>query len=45
MKIFIALLLGFLTGCSATKHLDKSSSDPQKEEQTSVVPDIPYQVI
>ena len=45
MKIIFLLLLSLLTGCSATKHLDKSSSDPQKEEQTSVVPDIPYQVI
>ncbi|MBQ6014896.1 MAG: hypothetical protein IJL22_01160 [Bacteroidales bacterium] len=45
MKIILLLLLSLLTGCSATKHLDKSSSDPQKEEQTSVVPDIPYQVI
>ena len=45
MKIILLLLLSLLTGCSATKHLDMSSSDPQKEEQTSVVPDIPYQVI
>ena len=45
MKIILLLLLSLLSGCSAANHLDKSSSDPQKEEQTSVVPDIPYQVI
>ncbi len=45
MKIILLLLLSLLTGCGTAKHLDKSSSDPQKEEQTSVVPDIPYQAV
>lgn len=45
MKILIALLLGFLTGCSTMTHQDRSSNDPQKEQPTDAVPDIPYQVI
>ena len=45
MKILIALLLGFLTGCSTMAHQDGSSNDPQKVQPTAVVPDIPYQVI
>ena len=45
MKILIALLLSFLTGCSTVAHQDGSSNDPQKEQPIVVVPDIPYQVI
>ena len=45
MKILIALLLCFLTGCSTMAYQDGSSNDPQKEQPIVVVPDIPYQVI